>query len=54
MALHVVLMQVVRQAPEDVDLQAGYVDAPGDRCDPHQVRLTAAGSTAIQQLGRFS
>lgn len=48
--LHVVLGQIIRQAPEDIHLQPWDVRAPGDGRHAHQVALASAGSAAVQDL----
>ncbi|MCY1547277.1 hypothetical protein D9M68_833240 [compost metagenome] len=51
-ALHVVLRQVVRDAPENVDLQARDRRAPRDRRGAHQVTLSASGRASVKDLRR--
>jgi hypothetical protein len=53
-AFHVVFVQVVPDAPEEIDLEPGNGAAPHKGGDTHQVRFAAAGCAPIQNLGRSS
>ncbi len=50
-AFHVVLDQVIPDAPEDIDLQAHYARTPDYGCDTHKMALATSSCPAVQKLG---
>jgi hypothetical protein len=49
-----VLVEVLADAPEQIDLQARDIRAPHDRGDAHQVAFAGAGGAAEQNFGRLA
>ena len=47
---HVILEEIIGQAPEQVDLNSRDCGAQDNGCDSHQVRLATASCSPIQDL----